>query len=91
VYPSQARRIAAAHAIQLSHTGIISVPHGMVTATGHPSRTLIAALSPIAPQRLSLPPSLPGARTSAARSLAAPSAGSVISRQAALAVGCLGT
>jgi hypothetical protein len=78
-------------AIQLSHTGIIRVPHGVVTATGHPSMRLIAALSPIAPQRLSLPPSLPGAGTSAARSLAAPSTGPVISRQATLAVGCLGT
>jgi hypothetical protein len=28
VYPNQARRIAAAQAIQLSHTGIIKVPHG---------------------------------------------------------------
>jgi hypothetical protein len=51
----------------------------------------IAALSPVVPQRLSLPPSLPGAGTSAARSLSAPTAGPVISRKAALAVGCLGT
>jgi hypothetical protein len=36
-YPDQARRIAAAHAIQLIHTGIIRVPHGMVPAMGHPS------------------------------------------------------
>jgi hypothetical protein len=85
------------NAVQLSHTGIISVPHGVVTATGQPStarancKTAIAALSPVALQRLSLPPSLPGAGTSAARSLAAPSAGPVISRQASLAVGCLGT
>jgi len=49
VYPNRARRIAAAHAIQLSHTGIIRVPHGVVTAMGHPStarancKTAIAA------------------------------------------------
>src|SRR5262249_61360379 len=45
----------------------------------------------VARSGLSLPPSLPGAGTSAARSLSAPTAGPVISRQAALAVGCLGT
>ena len=38
VYPNQARKLAAAHAIQLSHSGITRVPHGMVTATGQPSR-----------------------------------------------------
>jgi hypothetical protein len=37
VYPNQARKIAAAHAIQLSHNGIIRVPHGVVTAMGQPS------------------------------------------------------
>ena len=37
VYPRQARKIAAAHAIQLSHSGIIRVPHGVVTAMGQPS------------------------------------------------------
>jgi hypothetical protein len=39
----------AAQASQLSHTGIIRVPHGVVTAIGHPStarancKTAIAA------------------------------------------------
>src|SRR5438045_2611948 len=37
LYPSQARKIATAQAIQFGHSGIIIVPHGVVTATGHPS------------------------------------------------------
>ena len=37
VYPNRARKIAAAHAIQLSHSGIKRVPHGVVTAMGQPS------------------------------------------------------
>jgi hypothetical protein len=37
VYPNHARKIATAHAIQLSHSGIIRVPHRVVTAMGQPS------------------------------------------------------
>src|SRR5262249_32641623 len=69
---------------------ILSIRPIPVTTIQDRSRDLSSSTVEAAQQRLLLP-SLPGARTRAARSLAAPGAGSVLSRKAALAVGSLGT